>query len=207
LIVTNGDKGCGNLTLCGDWSPEQIAFTRRQEAFNAAAIYSIPETNVILLDYEDSMLTSYHDEDVRSQIVSHIRTIKPTVVMSWYPYPNFQMRPSLGWSDLGFHPDHQQAGKLALDSHFDSGIPLAFPESGPSWKPKEYYMFGFIDPTNYVELDRFNVDQKIQAYLQHKTQINDPLEWEAQLRLLANRVAFNSGLRYNDSAEAFIAFF
>ncbi len=90
------DKGCSN-PLCAGWSAEQIAATRRQEAFNAAHVRSalsiahrpqfsppcththrctrthqvlgVPEKNVLLLDYEDSQLTSYPFAQVRRRLL------------------------------------------------------------------------------------------------------------------------------------------
>jgi LmbE family N-acetylglucosaminyl deacetylase len=42
------------------------------------------------------MLTSYAEEQPRRDLVAAIRSIKPDVVMTWYPYPNFNMPPSEG---------------------------------------------------------------------------------------------------------------
>lgn len=42
------------------------------------------------------MLTSYPEQDPRRDIVTAIRSIRPDVVMTWYPFPNFAMLPSLG---------------------------------------------------------------------------------------------------------------
>jgi LmbE family N-acetylglucosaminyl deacetylase len=103
LITTNGDKGCSNQ-FCLNWTSEQIAVQRMGEAVAAAQILGVPSQNVILLDYEDGMMTSYPEVEIRSQIVGYIRSIKPSVVMTWYPYPNFLLVPSQGWADLGYHP-------------------------------------------------------------------------------------------------------
>jgi hypothetical protein len=40
-------------------------------------------------------------------IISTIRSVKPTVIISWFPYPQLDLFLSQGWDDLGFHPDHQ----------------------------------------------------------------------------------------------------
>jgi hypothetical protein len=44
---------------------------------------------------------------VKASMIAAIRRFQPHVVMSWWPYPRFEMKPSQGWGDLGYHPDHQ----------------------------------------------------------------------------------------------------
>jgi LmbE family N-acetylglucosaminyl deacetylase len=111
LIITNGDKGCGN-PFCANWTIQQISAQRmqvrfkiykilnRQEQYNAAAIIGVPASRITFLGYEDSMLTAYPEQDPRRDIVTAIRSIRPDVVMSWYPYPNFAMLPAQGISVL-----------------------------------------------------------------------------------------------------------
>jgi LmbE family N-acetylglucosaminyl deacetylase len=179
VILTNGDKGCAN-SFCLNWTSEEIAFTRSMEAMTAAAVLNVPSKNVVLLDYEDAMLTSYPEQDPRQLLVQQIRTFRPDVILTWYPYPNFNLQPHLGewvlalllvsislhfntlpssittvfithllisfssgWDDLGYHPDHQRAGKLALDASFDSGVPLLWPASGPAWSASQFYFWTF----------------------------------------------------------------
>ena len=60
-------------------------------------------TNVILMDYEDGMLTSYPEAQLREEMTIYIRQYQPDVVMSWYPFPIFSLQPMLGWNDLGMH--------------------------------------------------------------------------------------------------------
>ena len=65
----------------------------------AAAVLGV--TNVILMDYEDGMLTSYPEAQLREELTIYIRQYQPDVVMSWYPFPIFSLQPMLGWNDLG----------------------------------------------------------------------------------------------------------
>ena len=58
-------------------------------------------TNVILMDYEDGMLTSYPEAQLQEELTIYIRQNQPDVVMSWYIFPTFSMQPSQGWFDLG----------------------------------------------------------------------------------------------------------
>jgi hypothetical protein len=44
---------------------------------------------------------------VKASMIAAIRRFQPQIVMSWWPYPRFEMKASQGWADLGYHPDHQ----------------------------------------------------------------------------------------------------
>lgn len=207
VILTNGDKGCAN-TFCANWSSEQIAYVRSQEAVAAAAVLNVPAQNVILLDYEDGMLTSYPEQDPRQLLVQQIRTHQPNVVFTWYPYPNFNLQSHLGWDDLGYHPDHQQAGKLALDASFDAGVPLLWPTAGPAWSPSEFYMFAFTNGVNYVELSQTALNAKIDAYLAHKTQVPDNQQLVIDgFTWIVEATANATGVPGVTYAESFIPFY
>jgi len=172
VIMTNGDKGCG-ASFCQNWTSQHIAFVRSQEALHAATALKVPQSHVVLLDYEDAMLTSYPEQQLRQVLVQQIRKFRPDVIFTWYPYPNWALQPHLGWEDLGYHPDHQHAGKMALDAKFDAGVGLLWPQAGPSWTTAEFYMFGFISGETYVQLTETQLKAKLEAYMQHKTQIPD----------------------------------
>jgi len=206
LIITNGDKGCG-APFCMNWTSQHISYQRSLEALDGAAELKVPPTQVIQLDYEDSMLTSYAEQDPRQQIVQQIRTIQPDVVLTWYPYPNFELLPSKGWDDLGYHPDHQKAGKLTLDASFDAGVPLLWPHLGPAWAISEFYFWVFTEPTYYVNISQTALDAKINAYLQHKTQYPDPEMVTEFITNITEMTANNTGIPDLTYAESFLAFF
>jgi len=81
---------------------------------------------------------SVPESELRLRLIAAIRLAKPDILFSWYPYPRFDLPPSQGWGDLGYHPDHQAVGKLVLDSWFDSGVARVFPDSGAPWRPSEF---------------------------------------------------------------------
>ena len=56
VITTNGDKGCGS-PFCANYSSVQLAQARAGEAVGAAAVLGVPAQNVVLMDYEDGMIT------------------------------------------------------------------------------------------------------------------------------------------------------
>ena len=69
----------------------------------AAAVLNV--TDVVLMDYEDGMVTSYPEAQLREELAIYVRKYQPSVVMTWFPYPLFQLQPSLGWADLGLAVD------------------------------------------------------------------------------------------------------
>jgi len=207
VILTNGDKGCA-ASFCQNWTSEHIAEARHQEALHAATALKVPQSHVVLLDYEDTMLPSYPEQDPRRDLITQIRKYRPDAIFTWYPYPNWALQPSAGWEDLGYHPDHQQAGKLALDAKFDAGVGRLWPDAGPSWVTSEFYMFGFISGQSYVQLTETQVKAKLNAYLQHKTQIPDDssiiLEAFTELTEVIGQATGVPGVTL---AEAYIPFF
>lgn len=116
VIVTNGDKGCSNDAICGNSTSAEIAAIRQTEQLNSAVILGIPSENVIFMPYEDCLLNSYPEQNVLRELVGIIRRYQPHIVLTWDPAPKFELIPSEGWGDLGYHPDHQTSGKRALDA-------------------------------------------------------------------------------------------
>jgi len=205
VIVTNGDKGCG-APFCMNWSSEHLAMVRQQEAIQAAKVLGVAASHVTLLDYEDGQVTSYPEVEIREDLVRTIRSIQPDVVMTWFPYPNFKLLPSAGWSDLGYHPDHQAVGKLVLDSVFDSGIRLLFPLAGPAWSPSFFFMWEFLNPTHYTGLSDDIMNKKIASYEAHKTQYPSADQVVQGVKTLGYEVAQNANVS-DTYAEGFIAFY
>jgi len=221
LIITNGDKGCQNTDLCGNWTSAQIGYQRYQEAINAAAVFGIPAANVVELTYEDAMVTAYPEvqcaqdlvgifdsvrcvAQIRTDMIHYIRKWKPDVMMTWYPYPDFQLQPAL-WGDLGFHPDHQATAAIALAARFDAGIERLFPDLGPAYRPADFYMWQFSSPTVYVNITDM-LKEKINAFSQHKTQYSSLAALATELTLLSAAVAQKVNVAGVTYAEGFLPF-
>jgi len=205
VIVTNGDKGCSNIPMCQSWNMSQLASARAQEAMGAAAILGLSSSDVYLLGYEDANVTAVPEMTIRQDLVYLIRTTKPFAVMSWYPYARFDLLSSNLWSDMGYHPDHQAVGKVALDAQFDAGLGRLFPDSGAPWRVSQFYMWDFVNPSHYVDIDSA-ISTKTDAYLAHKTQVLLPPATRALIQLQASRIA-NSTFSGSKLAESFKAFF
>jgi len=206
VIVTNGDKGCGN-PFCQNYTTAEIAAARKIEAVNAAAVFDIPSSNVVLLGYEDAEVTGYPDTEMRRALIRQIRLFKPYVVITSYLYPDLSLLPSMGWDDFGYHPDHQAVGRYALDSSFDSGLPLLYPDLGPGWFPGEFYLFRFSDAaTHYVDITN-TLSAKIQSYLEHKSQYADPVVMSAELTrwtvMITENLFGSNGPKYVEGYQKF----
>ena len=93
IILTNGNAGghcVANYTYNGESSTQcsamQLAAEREKEAQNAAAYLGVNPDYVQILDYDDSMLKSYPEQDIRENLVIVVRTYKPSIVITFYPY-------------------------------------------------------------------------------------------------------------------------
>ena len=170
VIVTNGDKGCG-AAFCENYTVSELATTRQAEQVAAAKVLSVKPENVVFLGYEDAMVVSTPEVQIKMDLIAAIRRIRPDVVMSWLSYPSFQLLPSAGWDDAGFHPDHMGVGKVALDAAtFGSALARLFPELGAAWRVEQYYFWSFeAAATHYLDVTSL-LPLKIAAYLAHKSQ-------------------------------------
>lgn len=205
VIATNGDKGCSNETLCATWTSDHIAFVRRQEAINAGAVLGVPEKNIFFLNYQDAMMTSYPEVEVRMRFIAMIRQIQPDVIMSWFPYPRYQLLPSL-YGDLGYHPDHQCVGKLSYDATFDAGNKWIFPEIGDGpWRTTEFYWWSYTDELTHYNDIGTTIDRKIRSFLEHKTQIPSVSQVQQGFYNLGAKDALlsQSGLKLTENFQAY----
>jgi len=205
LIITNGDKGCGT-TFCENYTCAQIGAVRQSEQIAAAKYLGVPEANVVMLEYGDAMVESYPEQQIRADMISYIRQIQPFAIFTWFPYPNFNLQPSQGWDDLGFHPDHQAVGRIALAAHFDSGVKLLWPNLGPAWYAYEFYMWEFTSPVYYVDITS-TFDKKLGSYLLHRSQYPDPAGVKVQLAGWGGILANETGVPAIKYAEGFTPFY
>ena len=148
------------------------------------------------------------------------------MLISWYPYPDFTLLPRI-FGDLGYHPDHQASGKLALDAQFDSTVDLLFPLTGPAWQVSQYYMcvltllegmlccdsndcsllrINFSSPTVYLPVPSSAVTAQVNAFLQHKSQYPNATAVSEGLFELAAHTAEVVGCS-EDYAIAFTAYY
>ena len=114
VLFTLGDKGGRR-----DNSPETLKVIRQAEQKAAAAILGVE--SVTILNYIDGFLTP--DLEIRKEIVSIIRKMRPDIVVTSDPTNFFPKRGGVN------HPDHRAAGQIVVDAVFPAtGNDLFFPE-------------------------------------------------------------------------------
>jgi LmbE family N-acetylglucosaminyl deacetylase len=115
VTATRGESGkVGEPPLC---TQEELPAVREGELRRAAAILGIAEVH--LLDYRDRDLAAAPPERIREQLVTFIRTCRPSVVVSFNP-------------DGGnLHADHVAISRFAADAISASADRRWYPASGP----------------------------------------------------------------------------
>ena len=162
LICTDGSKG--------SWDPADdtarlVALRQDEQRAAARALGSTGE--VVFLGWPDGELES----GVRQRWeVSHwIRRLQPDVVLSHDPWRRYRL-----------HPDHRNAGFLAVDGIVAARDPHFFPEQGVApWRPSALLLWE-ADEVDHLEDVTGFADAKVEALLAHRSQfrsthgIDDP---------------------------------
>ena len=164
MILTNGDKGNHNPEITRN---QLIAF-RKIEQRNAAAVCGVKE--VLFMGEEDGFLQP--TPELRRRVTREIRRLKPQLIIC--PDPD---RYLVGDSYIN-HPDHRNAGLVALEAIFPAADnPMFYPDMADEGyhphKVSQLYVYGH--PESNVKIDVTEaIEHKIEAILCHKTQITDP---------------------------------
>ena len=207
VIMTNGDKGCSNPEVCDESTTNaELAEIRIQEQLNSGKILGISEENMHFLDYEDLLLKAYPRNEVSQKLVRLLRQFKPNVVMTWDVTSYFNMIPSEGWGDLGYHPDHQYSGELTLDAVWFSGEARLWPDLGAPWKPQFLYFWAYnpdVVPSHYVDITGAPHVAKTEAFLQMHSQYTDPAAMRAMLGMLGVQMQTTCNLPEGGLAEGY----
>lgn len=163
LICTDGSKGTW------DENADTVALVdiRRDEQREAARRLGATGT-VNFLGAVDGELTA--DLDLRREVARVIRETTPDVVFGHDP-----------WKRWRLHPDHRNAGFLAVEGIVAARDPFFFPELGlPRHRPEALLLFESEEPNHVENADGFT-DQKVHALLAHESQFettmvitNDP---------------------------------
>jgi LmbE family N-acetylglucosaminyl deacetylase len=186
-IATDGSKG----TWDGDADLAALVARRTEEQRDAAK--RLGATDVVFLEYVDGELEA--TLEARARVARVLRTVKPDVVLAHDP-----------WQPYRLHPDHRQAGLLAVegivaarDPHFfadqltDEGLAPHRPSTLLCFEP------GRVDHLESV--DGF-VDRKVDALLAHRSQWRSTMNIDEHDgdRGDAQRAAFAAAL--HDEARA-----
>ncbi len=114
--ATRGESGkAGDPPLC---TPEVLPALREAELRRAAAILGIAEIH--LLGYHDRELGAAPPDRVREQLVSIVRSCRPSVVISFDPHGG------------NLHPDHVAISRFASDAVVAAADSRYVPAAGPA---------------------------------------------------------------------------
>ena len=190
-LLTCGDKGYNDSTKVEDINPDDLCRVRHEEQANAARV--IGAQAVHFLDREDGYLVP--DIDLRREVVRIIRKMKPDILVTCDPQNLFA---SYGLN----HPDHRAAGQVVLDAVFPAaGNAAYFPEllveGCQPHQPKEVWCSLTSQPNTVLDVtDAWPT--KIEAALQHKTQVGDPEKFKEVMRSRRAEDSTDENPRYEE---------
>jgi LmbE family N-acetylglucosaminyl deacetylase len=166
MILTNGDKGNHNPEI----TRNQLIAMRKIEQRAAAELSGVKQ--VLFMGEEDGFLRP--TRAIRKRVTREIRRIRPEVIIC--PHPD---RYLVGDGYIN-HPDHRNAGLVALEAIFPAADnPMFYPDMADEGylphKISQLYVHGDAEPTVQVDITEA-MDLKIQSILCHKTQIANPEE-------------------------------
>jgi LmbE family N-acetylglucosaminyl deacetylase len=192
-IVTSGDAGGDELFM----PREERARLREDEQRKAAACVGV--TDVTFLGYPDGMVEP--TLALRRDLARVIRKVRPDLVLTQSPERNYERI-------YASHPDHLATGEATLRAVYpDARNPHAFPElvDDEGLEPhtvQRVWIAGTVAATLAVDTTA-NVDRKIEALRQHRSQVGDGERIEPLVREWGAATAKSSGLGKGRSAEAF----
>jgi len=165
VLLTCGDKGF-NPTTQPDMTPDKLCAIRHEEQYAAAKV--IGAEAVHIMTNPDGYLVP--DINLRRDVVREIRRHKPDILVTCDPQNLFAI--------YGInHPDHRAAGQIVIDAVFPAAGNLTFfpellEEGFQPHMPKEVWCSLTQQPNTTVDITD-SLDTKLQAILQHKTQVQD----------------------------------
>ncbi len=114
--ATRGESGKpGDPPIC---APDELPAVREAELRRAAGILGIGEIH--LLGYRDRELSAAPPDRIREQLVSIIRSCRPSVVVSFDP------------NGGNLHPDHVAISRFASDAVVAAADARCLPAAGPA---------------------------------------------------------------------------
>jgi LmbE family N-acetylglucosaminyl deacetylase len=166
LVCTDGSKG--------SWDPADdvatLVATRQQEQ-RAAALALGGTGSVIFLGWRDGELESGLRQ--RWEVCHWIRRLRPDVVLGHDPWKRYRL-----------HPDHRNAGYLAVEGIVAARDPHFFPEQNLQHHRPSALLLWEADEPDHTEDISSHLDAKLAALLEHRSQfrstmhIDDPTSQE-----------------------------
>jgi LmbE family N-acetylglucosaminyl deacetylase len=175
-LLTCGDKGFNDSTPA-DMTPDALCALRHREQIAAAKVIGVDAEAVHFMDCPDGYLVP--DINLRRDIVRVIRRFKPDILVTCDPQTLFAI--------YGInHPDHRAAGQVVLDAVFPAaGSPVFFPEllaeGHLPHMPSEVWCSLTMQPNTVMDITE-TWPIKMEALLEHKTQVGDIEKFKERMR-------------------------
>ncbi|HEX5836564.1 MAG TPA: PIG-L deacetylase family protein [Anaerolineales bacterium] len=189
-LLTCGDKGF-NASTPADMTPDALCAIRHEEQIAAAKVIGVQAVH--FMDCPDGYLIP--DLDLRRDIVRIIRKYKPDILVTCDPQTLF--------ATYGInHPDHRAAGQAVMDAVFPAaGSPVFFPEllieGHLPHMPKEVWCSLTLQPNVVVDItETWNI--KLDALLQHKTQVGEPDKFIERMKSRRTEDSTDENPRYEE---------
>ncbi len=173
-LLTCGDKGFHENTPA-DLTPDALCRLRHAEQEAAARVIGVRAVH--FLDRADGYLTP--DLELRREVVRIIRSHRPDILVTCDPQ-NLFARYGIN------HPDHRAAGQVVLDAVFPAAgnaayFPELLAEGYAPHTPREVWVSLTEQPNVTLDVtDTWPI--KLQALLQHKSQIKDEKAFLERMR-------------------------
>jgi LmbE family N-acetylglucosaminyl deacetylase len=191
-VCTDGSKGTW------DAHADLGALVARREDEQRDAAKILGAVDVRFLRRVDGELVN--DLGTRAEVCAAIREVQPDVVLGHDP-----------WRPYRLHPDHHEAGRLAIDGIVAARDPHFFADQDLApHRPQTLLLF---EPGHVDHLERIDgyVDRKVAALLAHRSQWrstmgidNEPETEEPEFVARVHEAAQTAGLRAGlRAAEAF----
>jgi len=191
VLATDGSKGTDDPNM----DSKDLAMTREQEQLTAAEKLNV--LAVEFLRYKDCELD--YDEGLQCDIVKAIRNIKPDTVVTFDPTFYYSVEDS-----YINHRDHRIIGEITFDAVYPKARDhLSCPKHLSDLKPHKaanLLLINFDKPTHFVDISQ-TIDAKVEAMLEHKSQVKEASKMADHLRGNAKKAGSVAKV---DSAEGFV---
>ncbi|MEX1218398.1 MAG: PIG-L family deacetylase [Acidimicrobiales bacterium] len=152
LVLTDGSKG----TWDANQNSNELVEQRRAEQMEAARRLGSTGKVVMLGHIDGELQPTLH---IRDQVAYWIRFTKPDVVLAHDPWKRYRL-----------HPDHRNAGWLALDAIVAARDPHYFGHHGLDvHRPESALLFEADEPDHVEDITGY-LDEKISSLLAHVSQ-------------------------------------
>ena len=165
--ATLGERGkCGDPAIC---TTDELPRVRERELRGAAAIIGFNEVH--LLGYRDKELADAPVDEMRTKLVTLIRRVRPSVVLTFDPH------------GFNLHPDHVAISRFTSDAIAAAADPRWLPETGeayavprllwtpllPPWEVAERGSTDFPSADFAIDVSAY-YDRRVAALRAHRTQ-------------------------------------